>query len=99
MPQVVLTHDDIVSDFATIASGVLLGGSVHVGEGAYLGAGSSVREGVSIGAWAMVGMGSIVTRDVPPGELWVGSPARYVRDAPVAPSLVAAGARRSIARR
>jgi sugar O-acyltransferase (sialic acid O-acetyltransferase NeuD family) len=95
MPHAVLTHDDIVGDFATIASGVLLGGSVHVGEGAYLGAGSVVREGVSIGAWAMVGMGSIVTRDVPPGELWMGSPARYVRDAPVPAPLVAAGARRS----
>jgi len=90
MPHAALTHDNVVGDFATIASGVLLGGSVQVGEGAYLGAGSVVREGVSIGAWAMVGMGSIVTRDVPPGELWMGSPARYVRDAPVPAPLIAA---------
>jgi sugar O-acyltransferase (sialic acid O-acetyltransferase NeuD family) len=83
MPAVVLTHDDVVHDYATIASGVLLGGNATVGRGAYLGAGARVREGVTIGDWAMVGMGSIVTRDVPPGELWMGSPARFVREAPV----------------
>src|SRR4051794_38197968 len=72
MPHVVMTHDDVIGDFATLASGVLLGGGAHVGEGAYLGAGARVREGATIGAWSMVGMGSVVTRDVPPGELWVG---------------------------
>jgi sugar O-acyltransferase (sialic acid O-acetyltransferase NeuD family) len=90
MPQVVFTHDDVVGDYATVASGVLLGGNVTVGEGAYLGAGARVREGVAIGPWAMVGMGSLVTRDVPAGELWLGTPARPVRAAPVAEDLVAA---------
>ena len=27
----------------------------------------------------MIGAGSVVTKDVPDGELWVGNPARYVR--------------------
>lgn len=94
MPSVVLTHDDTVDDYATIGSGVLLAGGVHVGEGAYIGAGAVVREGVSIGPWSMVGMGSIVTRDVPPGELWVGSPARYRRRAPVTHDLVTTSASR-----
>lgn len=81
MPQVVLTHDDVVGDFATIASGVRLGGNVHIGRGAYLGAGSLVREGVTIGDRSLVGLGSVVLRDVPPGEVWVGNPARYLRPA------------------
>src|SRR5258708_7780795 len=37
MPQTVLTHDDVVGDFATIASGVRLGGAVHAGTRCYLG--------------------------------------------------------------
>lgn len=81
MPRVVLTHDDVVEDFATLASGVLLGGGVRVGRGAYLGAGAMVREQVSIGAGALVGMGSVVLRDVPPGEVWAGNPARRLRAA------------------
>lgn len=79
MPRVVLTHDDVVEDFATLASGVLLGGGVHVGRGAYIGAGAMVREQVSIGAGSIVGMGSVVLRDVPPGEVWAGNPARRLR--------------------
>jgi sugar O-acyltransferase (sialic acid O-acetyltransferase NeuD family) len=80
MPQAVLTHDDVVADFATIASGVRLGGGVRVERGAYLGAGSLIRESVLVGAWAQVGMGAVVLHDVPPGQVWVGNPARYLRD-------------------
>jgi sugar O-acyltransferase (sialic acid O-acetyltransferase NeuD family) len=83
MPQVVLTHDDVVEDFATLASGVRLGGSVHVGRAAYLGAGALVREGSSVGTCALVGMGAVVTRDVPARQVWAGVPARYLRAASV----------------
>jgi sugar O-acyltransferase (sialic acid O-acetyltransferase NeuD family) len=79
MPQVVLTHDDRVADFATIASGVRLGGGVTVGQAAYLGAGALVRESIAIGAGALVGMGSVVLADVPPGQEWAGVPARSLR--------------------
>lgn len=81
MPQVVLTHDDDVADFATIASGVRLGGGVRIRRGAYLGAGALVRESLTIGEWSLVGMGSLVLSDVPPHEVWAGSPARFLRQA------------------
>lgn len=80
MPHAVVTHDVVVRDYATLASAVLLGGGVVVDEGAYLGAGAMVREGVHIGAWSQVGMGSVVLRDVPAGEVWAGNPARKLRD-------------------
>ncbi|MFR0355642.1 NeuD/PglB/VioB family sugar acetyltransferase [Streptomyces sediminimaris] len=84
MPQTVLTHDDVVEDCATLASGVRLGGGVRLGRGAYVGSGALIREGTTIGAWSLIGMGSAVLGDVPPGEVWVGSPARRLRaaDAP-----------------
>lgn len=80
MPHAVLTHDDEVGDFVTIASGVRVGGSAVVSEGAYLGSGALLREGAHIGEWAQVGMGSVVLGDVPAGQVWVGAPARYLRD-------------------
>ncbi|MFJ9809537.1 acetyltransferase [Streptomyces sp. NPDC101158] len=86
MPHTVLTHDDEIADFATLASGVRLGGGARIGRGAYLGAGALVREGTAVGDWSLVGMGSVVLHDVPPGEVWAGSPARRLREAP-APAL------------
>jgi sugar O-acyltransferase (sialic acid O-acetyltransferase NeuD family) len=81
MPHVVLTHDDLVEDHVTLASGVRLGGGVRLERGAYVGSGALVREGTTVGAWSLVGMGSTVLGDVPPGEVWVGSPARRLRAA------------------
>ncbi|MBW8737915.1 MAG: acetyltransferase [Streptomyces turgidiscabies] len=86
MPHAVLTHDDVVEDFATIASGVRLGGGARLERGAYVGSGALVREGTVVGAWSLIGMGSAVLGDVPPGEVWVGSPARRLRAA-AAPAL------------
>ena len=83
MPQVVLTHDVRVEDFATLAAGVRIGGAACVAQGAYIGSGACLREGVKVGEWAMVGMGSIVTRDVPAGRLWFGAPARDISSAPL----------------
>lgn len=47
----------------------------RVGYGAALGANSTIRCGITIGRWAMVGSGSVVTRDVPDHGLVWGNPA------------------------
>ncbi|MET8156590.1 NeuD/PglB/VioB family sugar acetyltransferase [Sphaerisporangium sp. NPDC005289] len=83
MPHVTLTHDDVVEDFATLAAGARLAGAVRVGAGAYVGSGALVRETLTIGPYALVGMGSVVTRDVPAREVWAGVPARYLRPSTV----------------
>jgi sugar O-acyltransferase (sialic acid O-acetyltransferase NeuD family) len=86
MPHAVLTHDDRVCDYATIASGVRLGGAAVLETGAYVGAGALIREGVTVGAWSLVGMGSVVLHDVPSGQIWAGNPARKLRDIEEPPS-------------
>ena len=48
-------------------------------KGASIGAGSTLLCGITIGENAMIGAGSVVTKDVPAGELWLGNPARFVR--------------------
>jgi UDP-2-acetamido-3-amino-2,3-dideoxy-glucuronate N-acetyltransferase len=48
-----------------------------VGAGASIGANATIMGGLSIGPRSMIGAGSVVTKDVPAGELWVGAPARY----------------------
>ena len=52
-----------------------------VRHGAALGANSTILPGVTIGRWAMVGSGSVVTRDVADHELVAGNPARRLGSA------------------
>lgn len=56
---------------------------------AYIGANVTIRGGVHIGEGAVIGMGSVVNRDIPPWEIWVGNPARKIKDRPRIPGLCA----------
>ena len=47
-------------------------------KGASLGANSSIRCGITIGKYAMIGMGAVVTKNVPDYALVVGNPAKIV---------------------
>jgi acetyltransferase-like isoleucine patch superfamily enzyme len=51
---------------------------VHIKTGAWIGSGSSVLPGVTIGAHAVVGAGSIVTRDVVDYAVVAGNPAKVI---------------------
>ena len=53
----------------------------HVQRGASIGSGAVVLCGLTIGAGAMIGAGAVVTRDVAPGEVVVGVPARAMTTA------------------
>lgn len=47
-------------------------------QGCSIGAGATILPGVTVGMGAMVGAGAVVTHNVPPGDLFVGVPARPV---------------------
>jgi len=53
---------------------------IVIGDNVWLGGGAIVCPGVTIGADTVVGAGSVVTRDLPPRVLAVGSPARVIRE-------------------
>lgn len=51
-----------------------------VKKGASIGAGAIILPGVTIGEYAKIGAGSVVTKDVPANEIWMGNPAhKYVK--------------------
>ena len=50
-----------------------------IGNDVWIGTHSLIKAGVSIGDGAVIGMGSVVTHDVGPYEIWAGNPARMIR--------------------
>lgn len=77
-------HDCIIGDFVTFAPAVKCNGNVRIEDYAYIGAGAIIKQGASekplvIGRGAVVGMGAVVTKSVPPGVTVVGNPARILR--------------------
>lgn len=55
-------------------------GEVHIEEDAFIGCNTTICNSVTIGKGAIVGAGSIVTKDIPPYQVWAGNPARYIKD-------------------
>ena len=45
----------------------------------WIGSNSLVKAGVTIENGAVIGMGSVVTKNIPPYEIWAGNPARFIR--------------------
>ncbi|MBC7876515.1 MAG: N-acetyltransferase [Anaerolineales bacterium] len=81
-PQVCLTNDRmpraITSDGQLKGNDDWIVGPILVKYGASIGAGSLILPDVTVGRFALVGAGSVVTRDVPDHGLVVGNPARLI---------------------
>ncbi|HEY8564399.1 MAG TPA: sugar O-acetyltransferase [Beijerinckiaceae bacterium] len=78
-PGVQILTADHPRDAGQRAAGLEFGRPVTIGRNVWIGGGALVLPGVTIGDDAIVGAGSVVTRDVPPGATVVGNPARPPR--------------------
>ena len=52
---------------------------IHIGKNVWIGSNSTVLPGVTIGDNAVIGAGSVVTKDIPENMIAVGSPAKVIR--------------------
>jgi len=85
-PSVVISHDSVVGDFALLSVGSVIGARVDISPGAFVGAGATVmppgwgaESRLSVGDDAIIGVGSVVIRDVEPRSIVVGVPAKLLR--------------------
>lgn len=61
------------------ATGWEYGGPIHIGNDVWIGGSCVILLGVTVGDGAVIGAGSVVTRDVPPNTVVAGNPARVLR--------------------
>lgn len=52
---------------------------IHIGKRVFIGGHCIILKGVTIGDEAVIGAGSVVTKDVPPREIWAGNPAKFIK--------------------
>lgn len=69
-------HDAVLHEFVTVLPGANVSGNVVLEDDVTVGSGAVVLQGLRVGSGAFVGAGAVVTHDVAPGAVVVGSPAR-----------------------
>lgn len=82
MRTMILTHMNAGSCNSGAAIKAKKIAGVTIEDDVYIGAGAIILPGVTIGKGALIGAAAVVTRDVPPNSIMLGSPARNVRTAP-----------------
>jgi len=75
-----IAHNVVIGKQCLVIAHAELSGSVQVGDGAWIAPNVSVREKVRIGSQSVIGMGAVVTKDVPDGMTVMGAPARPAKE-------------------
>jgi len=74
-----VSHDCKIGDEITLAQKVILAGHTSIQSYSNIGTGAVIKQKLSIGQYVMVGMGSVVTKNLPPFGLYYGNPCKYIR--------------------
>lgn len=95
--RVHIGHNAVIGAGCEICAGVVICGDVMVGDNVRIGGNAWVKPLVEIGEGAIIGGGSVVTKDVPAHEVWAGNPARYMKRAWTHPAMRGLEGRRRVA--
>ncbi|QHC83728.1 hypothetical protein AS589_02465 [Empedobacter brevis] len=77
MSNVSIGHDNRIDEHCFFTASSCLGSYLEIEEGVWVGMNATIRGKQKIGKHAAIGIGSIVVKDVPENELWIGSPAKF----------------------
>ena len=78
-PMCAVGHDCILDEGCIISTYDSIAGAVHIGRCSYLGMSVAVKELLTIGDYAIIGMGSVVFKDIPDEMIAMGNPARPIK--------------------
>jgi acetyltransferase EpsM len=72
-------HDNKIGRYCHFAAQSCVGAYTSIGDGVHIGLNATTRENLTIGNNATLGMGSVLTKNIGPNEIWVGNPAKLLR--------------------
>lgn len=75
-----IAHNVKVGKNALVIADAMIGGSVNLGDGSWISPSAVLRDQISVGSNSLVGMGALVTKDIPDNQIWAGSPARPLEE-------------------
>lgn len=73
--RALVEHDCVIGQFAHVAPGAVICGTVRIGSRAHVGAGAVVRQNLVVGAGVLLAAGAVLVRNASAGR-WAGVPAR-----------------------
>ena len=76
LPKSTISHDTRIESFNIINTNCIISGDVVLEQNCYIGAGSNIRDHVKIKNGSLIGMGSVVTKDINKSGIYFGNPAR-----------------------
>ncbi len=79
MDHVHLAHDCLIRDSVNIAPNTVLAGHVIIDSFSNISLNVSIHQFSTIGAYSMVGMGGVVTKDIPPFTVVSGNPCQFLK--------------------
>lgn len=74
-----VAHDCQIGKGTVLSAGVLLGGQCEIAEFVTIGLGATVHQRIHIGKYSMIGMQTVITRNILPYAMVAGNPARILR--------------------
>lgn len=75
-----LGHDVNLEDFTTVMPGCNISGNVNIKKCSTVGTGSCIRQNTLIKEHSVIGAGAVVVKDVEKNSMYVGVPAKKIRD-------------------
>ncbi len=75
----ITTGTSILTHFYRSSTSGYYYGEVEIGDNVFLGMNTLIVKPMKIGDGSVVGAGSVLTKDIPAGEIWAGNPAKFIR--------------------
>ena len=81
MVAATIGHDTIFGEYCHVAAQACVGAYLKIGNGVHIGLNSTIRENITMGRNSTLGMGAVLTKSIGENEIWVGNPAKFLRNA------------------